>query len=316
MRREFLCDDRVTANTVRMFSGESAAELCDAVYYSDACPRENLEFRAGQSVFCKTEQVPRLFERLRLTRKRVVLVSGESDFPCDERLQRFLPPQVAKWFATNVTSPHPRVSSIPLGIGRRGDLVTPSELELQAHYRPAPEREMSLYINFRTATNEAVRRPVFDALQRRRAEPWLIFCEPAKKTNAEFLAEMMVHRFVLCPPGNGVDTHRFWETLATGGVPVAFRNACTRSFEYLPVVLVDSCDELSMERLQAEWQRLAPRWQVPQELAFDFWLNRVAAERTLLARRPQLSAIDFLRECIAYAPGMIGRRIFRKQSND
>lgn len=302
----------MAAETVRLFSGESAAEVCDAVYYSDKCPRENREFRAGESVFCKTEQVPRFFERLRLTRRRVVLVTGESDAPCDANLQRFLPPQVATWFATNVTSLHPRVSSIPLGIGRRGDLVTPSESELRAHYRAAPDRGMSLYINFRPETNEAVRRPIFDAFQRRRAEPWFTFCEPMQRTNGEFLSQMMEHRFVLCPPGNGVDTHRFWETLAAGGIPVALRNACTLSFEHLPVVLVDSCHEITSERLQAEWQRLAPRWEIPAEISYDFWLNRVEAERVSLAQRPRLRAGEFLGESFAYARGMVRRRIFRK----
>ena len=35
-----------------------------------------------------------------------------------------------------------------------------------------------------------------------------------------FRAEVARHRFALCPPGNGFDTHRVYEALQLGAIPV------------------------------------------------------------------------------------------------
>ena len=36
----------------------------------------------------------------------------------------------------------------------------------------------------------------------------------------EYLGELKQYRFVACPRGNGVDTHRLWETIYLGSTPV------------------------------------------------------------------------------------------------
>jgi len=293
-----------------IFSGESPADLCDAVYYSDRRPRPNTRFRAGDSVFCKIEQVPKLFERLRMSRRRVILVSGESDLPCDERLQRFLPPQVAFWFSTNVTSPHPRVAAIPLGIGRPGDPVTASEEDLRAAFRPPAERAGGLYVNFRPETNPAVRGPAFDHFRGLSRSGWVTFREPGACADRQaFLGEMTAHRFVLCPPGNGVDTHRFWETLVTGGIPVALRSPATEPFARLPIVLVDDFQQVTKPLLDAEWDRIAPHWVVPPETGVAFWKNRVREAQDAITGKSRLSPPSFLYESLAYLAGMVRRRL-------
>jgi hypothetical protein len=48
-----------------------------------------MDFAGGEVVFCKIDEVLSFFERLRLTRRRVVLVTGQGDFPCDPFRQNF-----------------------------------------------------------------------------------------------------------------------------------------------------------------------------------------------------------------------------------
>jgi hypothetical protein len=45
-------------------------------------------------------------------------------------------------------------------------------------------------------------------------------------------------RFVACPRGNGTDTHRFWETLYRGSIPVVKESAWSKSIADLGIPLV------------------------------------------------------------------------------
>jgi hypothetical protein len=73
-----------------------------------------------------------------------------------------------------------------------------------------------------------------------------------------FLAQLRAHDFVLCPRGNGVDTHRIWETLYMGGIPIVRRDESWPSLLInLPVVFVDNWSEvLDPEFRSREWHRI------------------------------------------------------------
>lgn len=50
----------------------------------------------------------------------------------------------------------------------------------------------------------------------------------------KYLTCLSEHRFALCPRGNGVDTHRFWESLYLGVIPVLIKDESTVNFvDYL-----------------------------------------------------------------------------------
>lgn len=60
-----------------------------------------------------------------------------------------------------------------------------------------------------------------------------------------FAKSMLQFRYVACPRGNGMDTHRFWEALYRGSVPVVKRSTWSESLLTLkiPLVVVEDWDE-------------------------------------------------------------------------
>ena len=48
------------------------------------------------------------------------------------------------------------------------------------------------------------------------------------KEYIEYLKELAQHRFCLCIRGNGEDTHRLWESIYVGSVPVFINNKATK----------------------------------------------------------------------------------------
>lgn len=92
-----------------------------------------------------------------------------------------------------------------------------------------------------------------------------------KLTHQEWLTSIMEHKFTLCPFGNGLDTHRITEVLLMGGIPVVRTstiNSCyddtdnllfngTRYRGSLPVVILESWSNITRQRLESEWSRIA-----------------------------------------------------------
>ena len=57
------------------------------------------------------------------------------------------------------------------------------------------------------------------------------------------------YRFVLCPWGNGIDTHRIWETLYSGNIPVTKQHHTFSTSQELPIIFVDSYEEITEKKL-------------------------------------------------------------------
>lgn len=284
---------------------------CDAVFWCDGGPHGNAGFRAGDVVFCKIDEVPQFFERLRLSRKKVVLVSGQGDFPCDLIRQKFLPENVVHWFATNVTVQHPRVTAVPLGLGSPASSATLQAEEILGAKAADVPRERWLYVNFRPDSNRRTRQPIFDCF---RDHPgvgdWITFESPSdREGNTGFLGNLVRHRFVVCPPGNGVDTHRMWECLLAGAVPIVLRSTAMEPFSDLPILFVDDYREVTRELLEANFSRFATGRPVHPIMTEEFWERRIRDEIGKLHGRGRMSIGEWGHHSLLYGLGMIARRL-------
>jgi hypothetical protein len=96
----------------------------------------------------------------------------------------------------------------------------------------------------------------------------------------EFLRAIRNHKFVACPRGNGVDTHRMWETLYMGSIPIVRRCESVAQWEDLPVCYIDSWDLITgpgaPEFLEAEYDRIR---KMPtsslKKSRFSYWASEI-----------------------------------------
>ena len=78
-------------------------------------------------------------------------------------------------------------------------------------------------------------------------------------------------RYIAAPRGNGLDTHRFWETLYRGGIPVVKKGNWSTHIRNLgiPLLEVTSWDANEvLESLSSAEKFLSARRELPQ-----LWLN-------------------------------------------
>ena len=297
-------------------SAEQLMRACDRVWSADS--QANISVERGQprpasSIYCKVDHLGGLFDCVRKVRNRVVLVSSESDRPITREFLQRCPPQIAHWFSTNIESSNERLSVLPLGLANSYCGITLKAPLIAENSRPFGGRSDGLYVNFRTTTNPAVREPVMQHFRALGKEEWITVREAALGFK-DYLDEMTSHRFVLCPPGNGTDTHRLWEALYSRTIPVALRTSAMDAFRDLPILFVEDFRLLTREFLAWEYERIGSANWNWRKLFVPWWRERIAeqCEKLRSAGASMLPRSEFLREITGARIQDLKRRVLRK----
>lgn len=232
----------------------------------------------GSIVYAKRDHVSRLFGELKKRRARIVLVTSESD-DCVKAGEP-LPLQVATWFSTN--SCHPEVNPLPLGLGNSYCNVT-AKADLLAEYGGRPKTSL-LYVNFRPETNPEVRMPLWNSFG---SSDWSrsVTRHAGNVSKEEYVSALASHRFALCPRGNGIDTHRMWESLYVGTIPVVERDPALESFSDLPILFVEQLEGLDPGFLEAKYQEMVARQWNWEKLFLPWWRVKFQEERDAIEER-------------------------------
>jgi len=82
------------------------------------------------------------------------------------------------------------------------------------------------------------------------------------------------YSFELCPEGNGLDTHRFYEALLLNSIPIVKRNSLESMYIKFPCVIVNNWEEIS-EKNCIKWKKeLQDRVENEKyKLKCDYWFN-------------------------------------------
>jgi hypothetical protein len=221
-----------------------------------------------------------------------VLVTAESDATISDNLATTKPPQVDVWFSTNAESA--RVRPLPLGLGNSYCKVTNQAAALAEALGKSGARDKLLYVNFRPSSNPADREPLLAKFSARGQGNWLTVRTEAIAPQ-DFLHEMTQHKFVLCPPGNGIDSHRIWEALYTGTIPVVQNNSVFRDFASLPILFVDDLGEVNKGLLERAWAEMNRRTWSLDLLFAPAWQEQVAgAKKTVSGNRACLGVREYI----------------------
>jgi hypothetical protein len=199
----------------------------------------------------------------RLSGRGYVLIANNSDdsvgreqLPWVERAGG----KLGHWFAQNLVAEHPKLTPLPIGLANSS--WEHGDVEALCAARASAEHTGLVHARFFLGSHpdrERAWKAVTDAFPEVAAEPAL------SHDYGAYLAELGRHRFCICPRGNGVDTHRFWECQYLGVVPVVERSPHIEIWERLdlPMLVLDDWSELSRARLEAE-ERPAPQAMPPQ----------------------------------------------------
>jgi hypothetical protein len=206
-------------------------------------------------------------------------ISGHSDYSITPSLYEKYRSSTERWYTVNKECRAPTLHSIPLGI--TNDCADSpvhrifGNLDVMLEVMQQPRLINNLvYMNFVIGTYQRERQPVFDLF---REKPWVTREESviSMEGRRQFLQSIRNHKFVLCPRGNGVDTHRLWETLYMGSIPIVVRHVAMEDFYDLPVCWIDDWTQVTESFLEDEYARItAASWNL-DKLKFGYWRDQI-----------------------------------------
>ena len=82
---------------------------------------------------------------------------------------------------------------------------------------------------------------------------------------------MNKYKYILCPPGNGLDTHRMWETLYAESIPVINNNYTYSSASNLATFKIDNFFKLSIKNLNEYQYKTISK----DQLNIDYWFKKI-----------------------------------------
>ncbi len=231
-------------------------------------------------IYTHTMYIKQLFAILELfSEGEIIIISHNSDINVDTTFQ--IPSCVKKWFTTNVNVINSKIESIPIGL--ENDRWFPKlNKRDQMQWQVGQEYSYKnlVYMNFNIQTNVSKRQEVYDVLK---DKSWVTKtrcnCKNGREFN-DYIYNVYRHKFVVCPEGNGIDTHRIWETLFMGSIPIVLSSINISFYErLLSILVVDNWNELTVERLQEVFTSILKVDFDSSVLTFEYWKNKILKER-------------------------------------
>lgn len=185
---------------------------------------------------------------------KVVLVVHNSDQTFTESDFHKVSPYVAKVYAVNCEA----VSAIPLPLGFRDDQYASHSVLKAIGAEPPVPRTIPVLLNFLLATNPTERTAAYDAFKDKpfcHSDPEYLHMDYAKsltftdktviQKRVDFYRTLKRCRFAICPPGNGKDTHRIYECIYLGVIPIVKTSFLDRLYRQLPVWIVQEWSDVT-----------------------------------------------------------------------
>jgi hypothetical protein len=241
------------------------------------------QLRDGDSIFISTREtsvsIPNIVTILRARNVRVIFYIMEEPVVAWEVVERLLPVSIRIFIQNNIYD-HPKIHIMPIGIRDCGTIVAMHRrfdqkylLEKGVSIRTslgANVRPIKCLLCFSIWTHPS-RQECYDLFSKApfvynlNDDPSLDMREAREKRDtAEFFHEKVPEtvvyqktlesRYALCPRGCGVDTHRFYECIYLGCVPIVVRTNTMFDRLYdpsvgFPCLVVDKWDDITEDLL-------------------------------------------------------------------
>lgn len=232
-----------------------------------------------QIVYTHSMYVQQLFDVIGSLTQRFVVVTHNSDMNIDNRFS--CPPNVIKWFSQNINVIHEKIESIPIGL--ENDMWFPqvNKKEKMLAYMESPKLKRKLvYMNHNVGTNPAKRSKPYDVLEKER---WVTTVRGENGRGFDdYIQNIYYHPFVVCPEGNGIDTHRIWEVLYMNSIPITEANINTGFYKELPILRVNKWEDVTEDFLYMWWRDVysKTKWNM-NLLYFGYWKDKITNSKII-----------------------------------
>jgi len=254
----------------------------------------------GAIIFIKSDFLKMFFEQIyHLLTCKIIIISHNSDFtvPNDNNnngnFSQYLvakDSKIIKWYGINAQVL--LVEQIPIGIANRQ--WPHGNFEILSKHAPASPSDLAtlfllsnhrfilLYLNINVKTYSERQKNLKDL-----SKNGFSHVESGGKSWEDYLQDLKNSKFCFCPRGNGIDTHRTWESLYMGCIPVVEVNELTSLYLDLPIILVSSYTIVTPDFLELKYMDVMDKMKKNHynlsKLYSTYWFNKLSPGKSIVS---------------------------------
>lgn len=279
--------------------------------------RDIINYKYNKSVpviFLKTDLLPNYIDQLNLINFPFILITASNDDQCPpylvfphndnsypglkEKADQLLNKSNLKvWYAKNPAINHDKLKAYPVGPKWQwrttrfyGEDKT-DHLNIFKKFGLNPKESMHdielkqnlLYFNFTTSSNNALFEPHRNIENNCKSD--LLnngFKLNVKGQYEDYIKTLSTYKFIATPPERGIDSHKCWEGLMVGTIPIVISSSLDELYKELPVIIVKSYKEITHEYLNKKYDEMTKLSYNFEKIYSDYWIKKINDQKIIL----------------------------------
>lgn len=238
--------------------------------------------KTANIIYFPTKDIDIIFNKFyQYFNNNITIITHNSDYHISDRTDENLIlincmsylnlPKIKKWYAQNTLIKHAKLYTIPIGIAniqyKHGNQKLLCDIKNKNF-----DKDNLIYINFDLGNGKKynIRNSIYN----------ILFKNNYKKdtyglNQIDYLEKLAKSKYVISPPGNGIDCHRIWECIFLGTIPIVQRNICFEQYKNIPILFVNDWNEINDDLLYKSYDKLYNLFNNIDIVYIDYWKNHI-----------------------------------------
>ena len=206
-------------------------------------------------IFIETHRLGYLFRELNsFLDRKCIIIAHNSDATFGQELLQYIPNNVEKLWCQNYNYIETDVvKSLPIGLERIRWFPEQKKQESLYNIMTSDiKRDKLVYMNFNPNTNPE-RKKIFELLKDK--VDYEMVGNGGDYQN--YIKKLKEYKYIISPPGNGIDCHRNWEAIYCGCIPIVLNSHFIKNIYYdLPVLTLNDYSSLFVQELSTKYTEI------------------------------------------------------------
>ena len=237
--------------------------------------------KKNDTVFLRTDLKNIYFRTIHSKIKEpYILISHNSDMSVEDEDLEYVDEKIIHWFTTCLnTNMYDNVSPIPIGFENRRFMNNGRLKNLKKFNKQFNHKENNILASFNQHTNLHFRKELINNIKVNSKVKIEMY-----EDHFSYMSALKSFNFSLCPEGNGLDTHRVWESILVNTIPIVSKNILFTKFYEMgaPIILLDNLFELenlTIEDLKMKTSGIKENFN-KKFVYLDYWLNFINSKKS------------------------------------
>jgi hypothetical protein len=199
-------------------------------------------------IFCYGHRLPDFMKKIQYIQNNFKLITHNSDENItDKYLDIANHPKLDIWYAQNMMVNHPKINILPIGIAN--SMWTHGNLNIIEDAISNNSNKINdIHFFFNISTNLKERCECKIKLESK----GLKF--GSNEPFEQYIKNLSTYKYAICPPGNGIDSHRIWECIYLNVIPIVKRSIFTEKLkEKICCIILDDWNEFDEGKILKEY---------------------------------------------------------------